>query len=106
MRFLILSAVVCLMAWSSPEFRAWSSSVIGDPVDPHAVAAIELRCATEMDSFHDDCARELQREFDLGVRDPEMIVRRHCIQFSSDWAPTTRAPLPICEEIYGGWIEG
>ena len=106
MRFFILTAAVCLVAWSSPEIRAWSSSLLADPVDPHALAAIELRCATEMDAFRDDCARELQRDFELGVREAETIVRRHCTQFSSDWAPATRAPLPICEEIYGGWIKG
>lgn len=106
MRFLITIAAVCLMAWSTPEFRAWSASLLEDSSDPHAVAAIELRCATnEAPSLRDDCALELQREFDQGVSKPEAIVRLHCTQFSSDWARNSRTPPSICKEIYGGWIK-
>jgi len=106
MRFLITTAAVCLVAWSTPEFRAWSASLFEDSSDPHAVAAIELRCASkEVPSFHDDCAKDLQREFDLGVSEPETIVRLHCTQFSNDWATSSRTPPSICKEIYGGWIK-
>ena len=94
------------MAWSTPGFRAWSTSLLEGPSDPHAVAAIELRCASmEVVAFRDDCAKELQRDFDRGVSAPETIVRRHCTQFSSDWALTSRTPPSICTQIYGGWIK-
>jgi hypothetical protein len=106
MRFFFTIAALCLMAWSTPEFRAWSTSLLEDSSDPHAVAAIELRCASqEVPTFRDDCAKELQREFDLGTSEPETIVRLHCTQFSSDWAINSRTPPSICKEIYGGWIK-
>lgn len=106
MRFFILMAALCLMAWSSPELRAWSKTLLEDPADTHAVAAIELRCAGEVGALRDDCAEDLQRDFDLGVREPETIVRLHCTRFPSDWELTSRNPLSICKEIYGGWING
>ena len=106
MRIIILTTALCLMAWSTPELRTWSSSLLEDSSDPQAVAAIELRCASmEVVAFRDDCAKELQREFDLGMSEPETIVRLHCTQFSSDWALTSRTPPSICKEIYGGWIK-
>lgn len=106
MRFFILTAALCLMAWSTPEFRAWSAALLEDRDDPHTVAAIELRCASiEVGASRDDCRRELQHDFDLGVREPESIVRLHCTQFSSDWAATPRTPPAVCKEIYGGWIK-
>ena len=107
MRFFILTAALCLMAWATPEFRTWSTSLLEDRDDPHVVAAIELRCASkEASVFDDDCAKALQRDFDRGVREPETIVRLHCTQFSSDWGLTSRTPDSICKELYGGWIEG
>jgi hypothetical protein len=106
MRFLILTAALGLMMWSMPEFRAWSTTLLEDSTDPHAVAAIELRCASkEVAAFRNDCANELRRDFELGVREPETIVRLHCTQFSSDWARAQRTPPSICTEIYGGWIK-
>ena len=106
MRFMILTAALGLMMWSIPEFRTWSTTLIEDPADPHAVAAIELRCASkEAAAFRKNCAEELQREFDLGVREPETIVRLHCTQFSSDWSSAQRTPPFVCTEIYGGWIK-
>jgi hypothetical protein len=106
MRFFVLTAALCLMAWSTPEFRAWSATLLEDSSDPHSVAAIELRCASKKAAtLRNDCAKELQREFDLGVSEPETIVRLHCTQFSSDWARTSRTPPSICKEIYGGWIK-
>ena len=107
MRFLILTAALCLMTWSIPEFRTWSATLIENRDDPHVDAAIQLRCAAKENSaFRDECARDLQRDFAHGVREPEAIVRLHCSRLSSDWAPTTRSPDSICEELYGGWIEG
>ena len=107
MRFFILTAALCLIAWSTPEFRAWSKTLLEDHDDPHIVAAIELRCASkENGTFRTQCARELERDFERGIRQPEAIVRLHCSRFSSDWAPTSHSPDSICEELYGGWIEG
>jgi hypothetical protein len=107
MRFFILTAALCLTTWSIPEFRAWSTTLFEDGEDPHIVAAIELRCASkESAAFRAQCARELERDFERGVRLPEAIVRLHCSRFSSDWAPTSNSPDPICKELYGGWIEG
>lgn len=107
MRSFILIAALCLMAWSSPEFRAWSATLLEDQQDPHVVAAIKLRCASkEAGVFHDSCAEDLQSDFDRGVRKAESIVRLHCTQFSSDWALTSRAPDPVCKEFYGGWLKG
>jgi hypothetical protein len=106
MRILILIAALGLITWSSPAFRAWSATLFEEKHDPHAVAAIELRCASELDSLRGNCARDLQSDFDLGLREPETIVRLHCTKFSSDWANTPRTPLSICNEIYGGWIKG
>ena len=105
MRLIILTAAVGLMAWSNPSVHAWVGNLIQDPVDPRAAAAIELRCASEHEVFRDDCALELQRDFELGVREPEAILRLHCTRFSSDWAPQQSEALSVCEKIYGGWIE-
>lgn len=106
MRLLILIAALGLTTWSSPVFRDWSATLFEKSSDPHSVAAIELRCASELDSLREDCARDLRHDFDLGLREPETIVRLHCTKFSSDWAITPRTPLSICNEIYGGWIKG
>jgi hypothetical protein len=107
MRSFVLTAALCLMAWCAPEFRDWSAALLEDRDDPHVVAAIELRCAPkEAGVFHDNCASDLRRDFDHGVREPETIVRLHCTQFSSDWALRSRIPDPICEQLYGGWVEG
>ena len=53
-----------------------------------------------------DCARELEQEFASGTREPEAIVRRHCTRFTNEWTLNTERPLPICTELYGGWIKG
>jgi hypothetical protein len=107
MRSFILTAAICLMAWSTPAFRVWTTALLEHADDPHVVAAIELRCASqETGVFRDNCAKDLRRDFDQGVREPETIVRLHCTQFSSDWALSERAPDSICRELYGGWIEG
>jgi len=107
MRYFVLTAALCLMAWCTPEFRAWSAALLEDHDDPHVVAAIEVRCASkEAGVFRDNCAKELRRDFEHGVREPETIVRLHCTQFSSDWAPSAPTPDSICKELYGGWVEG
>ncbi len=105
MRLIVLLAGLGLMAWSSPEVRAWSGVLVLDREDPRAAAAIELRCASEMDVFRDDCAEEMQKNFELGVREPEEILRLHCTRYTSDWSISPTAPPSICKEMYGGWIQ-
>ena len=107
MRLFILIAALCLIARSIPEFHAWSAALLEDRDDPHVVAAIELRCASkEAGVFRHNCAKDLRRDFDHGVREPEKIVRLHCTQLSNDWALAARTPDSICKELYGGWVEG
>lgn len=74
--------------------------------DPRVAAAIELRCNAEPVPLRDDCARELEQDFVTGVREPETIVRRHCTRVRSDWMLESEPPLPICRDLYGGWIRG
>ena len=103
----MLTVAICLMAWSTPAFRVWTTTLLEQPADPHVVAAIELRCASqEAGVFRDNCETDLRRDLDRGVLEPETIVRLHCTQFSSDWALSVRAPDSICKELYGGWVEG
>jgi hypothetical protein len=104
MRFLIITAALGLLAWSSPGLRTWVESRVERPVDPKAAAAIELRCGSEKEAFRDECARELKRDFELGVRQPDAILRVHCTRVSNDWAREPVSASPICQEIYGGWI--
>jgi hypothetical protein len=105
MRFIVLITALGLIGWSSPELREWTGILVPERSDPRAAAAIELRCASEMDAFRDDCAEELQKNFDLGVREPEAILRLHCTRYTNEWSLTPSAAPSICEEMYGGWIE-
>jgi hypothetical protein len=105
MRWIIMTAALGLIAWSSPGVHARIESLFEDSVDPRAEAAIELRCGSEQEAFRDECARELTRDFELGVREPEAILRLHCTRFASDWTSEPSAASSICEKIYGGWIE-
>jgi hypothetical protein len=105
MRWIIMTAALGLMAWSSPGLHSGIANLFGNPVDPRAEAAIELRCGSERAAFRDECALELKRDFELGVREPEAILRLHCTRFSSDWTNRPSATSSICEKIYGGWIE-
>lgn len=104
MRFFIITAALGLLAWSSPGFRSFAESLVEQPVDPKAAAAIELRCGSEKQAFRDECARELKRDFELGVREPDAILRPHCTRVSSDWSREAESASAICKEIYGGWI--
>jgi len=108
MRLIILIGAIGFMAssgWMGTDPREWDGIPFVEPEDPHAAAAIELRCADEMDAFRDDCEEELEKNFELGVREPEEILRRHCTRFTSDWALTPSSPPNICQEMYGGWIK-
>jgi hypothetical protein len=105
MRWIIITAAVCLMAWSNTDARTWIENLIEEPADPHVAAAIEVRCASEEGAFREECALDLQRDFELGVREPESILRLHCTRVPSDWAQRARTADSICERIYGGWIE-
>lgn len=105
MRYVILTAIVGFVAATHPDVRDWAKSLVVDPVDPRAAAAIEVRCAEEHEAFRDDCALELQRDFELGVREPDTILRMHCTRYASDWATQPPAARQVCEEIFGGWIE-
>lgn len=105
MRWIIMTAALCLLAWSDPGTRDRIESAFAKPVDVHVAAAIEVRCASEYEAFRDECAVELKRDFELGSSDPEAIVRLHCTRISGDWASHPTAADSVCEKIYGGWIE-
>ena len=106
MRLFIVISALAMMTWSLPVVQQAYTDWLDGVDTVHAEAAIELRCSSEAADFRDECATDLQRDFDLGVRHPEMIVRAHCTQFASDWALSQPAPLSICQELYGGWIKG
>ena len=106
MRLLALASTLALMAGYQAEIRSQVESWLGAGKDPRVQAAIELRCDSGPVSLHMDCANELEQEFASGIREPEAIVRRHCTRFTNEWAPESEHPLPICTELYGGWIEG
>ena len=106
MRLLALAAGLALTASYQTEIRSQIGIWLGLDEDPHVQAAIELRCDSNPDDLHGDCAGDLEREFASGRREPEAIIRRHCTRFTNEWALDTEQPLPICTELYGGWIEG
>lgn len=105
MRIVLFTAIVGCLAATNPEVRGFAKDLLVDPVDPREAAAIEVRCAEEHEAFRDDCALELKRDFELGVRQPDTILRMHCTRFSSEWAARPPAARAVCEEIFGGWIE-
>jgi hypothetical protein len=105
MRIVIFTALVGLMAATNPDVRDWTKELFVHPVDPREAAAIEVRCAEEHEAFRDDCALELKRDFELGVRQPDTILRMHCTRYASDWAARPPAAREVCREIFGGWIE-
>ena len=106
MRFLALAATLALIIGYQAEIRSQIDVWLEADADPRVQAAIELRCDSGPTSLHMDCARELEQEFASGTREPEAIVRRHCTRFTNEWTLNTERPLPICTELYGGWIKG
>ena len=106
MRLLGWTLIIGLLAATIPQVRTEAKSLFEPQSNPRVEAAIDLRCVGEPLAFRDDCARELRHDFKVGLREPEEIVRRRCTRIQSDWAIHTRAPLPICNELYGGWIKG
>jgi hypothetical protein len=107
MKLLAFLGALALIATQGPTIRSRLEAWLGGEGDPHAEAAIELRCDSDSTVLRTDCARELRRDFESGVLEPETIVKRHCTRFPNDWASAAPPrPLPICAELYGGWIEG
>jgi hypothetical protein len=106
MRFLFWMTIVALGVGVVPNLRNEVASFFVPAPDPRVEAAVELRCADEIAGLRDECARELRHDFEAGMREPETIVRRHCTRVVSDWAMDIPRPLPICDELYGGWIRG
>jgi len=107
MKLLFFLGTLALIATYGTELHSRVDRWIGGESDPHVQAAIDLRCQSGPAAFRVDCARELRRDFEAGAREPASIVKRHCTRFSNEWAVAAqRRPLPICTELYGGWIEG
>ena len=106
MRLLTLTTTLALTVFYHAEIRSQIEAWAGMDQDPRVEAAIQLRCDSGPTSLHMSCAQELEQEFEAGIREPETIVRRHCTRFSNEWAIESERPLPICTELYGGWIEG
>ncbi len=106
MRTLFIVTALAFLVGALPEIREAATNYLEPEIDPRVEVAIELRCAEEIPAFRDDCARELRQDFEVGAREPEEIVRLHCTRIESDWAIHTRSPMPICDELYGGWIKG
>jgi hypothetical protein len=106
MRLLVLLVALGLAIHFRMEIASQLETWAAPPVDPHVAAAIDLRCDSEPVPLRDDCARELEQDFVSGLREPETIVRRHCTRLPNDWMLESEPPLPICRELYGGWIRG
>jgi hypothetical protein len=106
MRWIALVGGLALLLTQAPELRARAEAWLGVESDPRVQAAIELRCPADSSFLRADCARELEQDFAAGRREPESIVRPHCTRFENDWALHAEPPLPICTELYGGWIKG
>jgi len=73
---------------------------------PTVHAAIQLRCDSGAEDLRAECAKDLQRDIDTGVAKPDTIVRVHCTRFTNAWTLEAESPSEICQELYGGWIEG
>jgi len=106
MRLLVLLVTLGLAIQFRVEIASQLERWTRPSDDPHVAAAIDLRCESEPIALRDDCARDLEQDFVSGVREPETIVRRHCTRISNDWMLESEPPLPICRELYGGWIQG
>jgi hypothetical protein len=106
MRLFVFASALALATGYQADIRSQVDAWLGAEEDPKVQAAIQLRCESGPANLHLACARELEHEFESGAREPEAIVRRHCTRFSNEWAVEAERPLPICTELYGGWIEG
>jgi hypothetical protein len=107
MKLLAFLGALVLIASQGATLRSRIETWLEGKSDSHAEAAIALRCDSDSTAVRSHCADELRRDFESGVLEPESIVKRHCTRFPNDWASAAPAsPLPICAELYGGWIEG
>jgi len=106
MRLLILLVPLALAIHFRMEIASRLETWTTPPVDRHVAAAIDLRCESEPAPLRGECARELEQDFVSGTREPETFVRRHCTRISNQWTLEFEPPLPICRELYGGWIRG
>ena len=101
-------ALVALTAWGAfrAELPARIDTWINGDEGPTFHAAIALRCDSGAAELRVECANDLQRDIDTGVQKPDTIVRLHCTRFTNTWALESESPSAICQELYGGWIEG
>ena len=104
-RLALLGSLI-LIAINASQIRSRIDDWRGIEADPRVDAAIKLRCDSGPAPLRADCAQELEREFASEVRSPEAILRRHCTRFANEWTAGVEQPAPICDELYGGWIEG